>query len=228
MISGSVKAGGRRERSRQALVSKLMAAVEALLSDGASYTDLSVDEILARTDVPRSTFYYHFRDKGELLIAVSADATAQIVAVSEGLYRDGLHRSRRDFTAAVQETARAWLAHEPLMSALAEMAAYNPAVKEQFLAGWQAARQRVADHIVAGQAAGFVRPDLHPDHVAGWLTWMAERGIAMLAWPASGDRVHEVVDGLATAVWHTLYPDSPDSPDQPDSPDSPDQEETRR
>lgn len=210
VISGSVKAGGRRERSRQALVAKLMAGVEGLLNDGASYTDLSVDEILARADVPRSTFYYHFRDKGELLVAVSADATAHIVAVSEGLYRDGLHRSRREFTDAVQATAQAWLAHVPLMSALAETAAYNPAVREQFQAGWQAARHRVADHIVAGQAAGFVRPDLHPEHVAGWLTWMAERGMAMLAWPTSADQVHQVVDGLATAVWHTLYPDTAD------------------
>ena len=138
MISGSVKAGGRRARSREALAAKLMASVEALLTEGTSYTDLSVDEILERTDVPRSTFYYHFRDKGELLIAVSADATAQIVAVSEGLYRDGLHRSRREFTGAVQATAEAWLAHVPLMNALSEMAAYNPEVNAQFLAGWDA------------------------------------------------------------------------------------------
>lgn len=199
------------------MVAKLLPGVEALLADGASYTDLSVDDIIARTDVARSTFYYHFRDKGELLIAVSTDAIGQIVTVSEGLYRPELHRSRQKFTAAVQDTAATWLAHVPLMNALAEMAAYNPGVRDQFMSGWRTAKQRVADHIRDGQAAGFVRPDLHPDHVAGWLTWMAERGMALLVWPAPEEHSRHLVDSLATTVWHTLYADSGDTHDgQPD------------
>lgn len=207
MISGGQKASSRRERSRDALVARLLPSVEALLEEGASFTDVSVEEIIERAEVPRSTFYYHFRDKGELLIAISADATAEIVAVSTGLYEAGLHKSRKKFTAAVHRTALAWLQHVPLMNALSEVAAYNPAVKEQFLAGWRAAQQRVTDHIREGQAAGFVRQDLHPEYTAGWLTWMAERGIGLLVWPAPEDRVHDAVEALATTVWHTLYED---------------------
>jgi AcrR family transcriptional regulator len=125
-----------------------------------SYTDLPLNEIIERAGVARSTFYYHFLDKGELLTAISEDATREIVDVSDGLYVEGLHRSREKFAAAVRVTVEAWLSHVPLMNALSELAAYNPAVKEQFLAGWRRAQQRVADHIREGQAAGFVRPDL--------------------------------------------------------------------
>jgi AcrR family transcriptional regulator len=208
MVSRSRKVASRREQRREALARRLLASVEGLLADGASYTDLSVDEIIERAEVPRSTFYYHFRDKGELLIAVSADAVADIVTVSSGLYVEGLHRSRAQFTTAVRRTVETWLAHVPLMNALSELAAYNPAVKEQFLAGWRQAQQRVSAHIKEGQAAGFVRTDLHPEYVAGWLTWMAERGIGLLVWPAPEEQLDEISGALATTVWHTLYSDT--------------------
>jgi AcrR family transcriptional regulator len=207
MISQGPRVSSRRDQRRDALARRLLTTIEGLLADRASYTDLSVDEIIERAEVPRSTFYYHFRDKGELLIAISADAVADIVNVSDGLYVEGLHRSREKFTVAVRRTVEAWLAHVPLMNALSELAAYNPAVKEQFLAGWRQAQQRVAAHIRDGQAAGFVRADLHPEYVAGWLTWMAERGIGLLVWPAPEAQLNEISEALATTVWHTLYSD---------------------
>jgi AcrR family transcriptional regulator len=195
----------RRELKRELLGERLLRGVEALLAEGSSYTDLSVDEIIESAGVPRSTFYYHFRDKGELLTSISAEAVAAIVDVSDGLYVEGLHRSRATFKSAVRRTAETWLEHVPLMNAVAETAAYNPAVKEQFLAGWRHAQQRVAEHIREGQAAGFVRADLHPEYVAGWLTWMAERGMALLVWPAPKTQLDDVIDALAATVWHTLY-----------------------
>jgi AcrR family transcriptional regulator len=210
MISRDPRVSSRRDQRRDALARRLLTTIEGLLADRASYTDLSVDEIIERAEVPRSTFYYHFRDKGELLIAISADAVADIVNVSDGLYVEGLHHSRAKFTVAVRRTVEAWLAHVPLMNALSELAAYNPAVKEQFLAGWRQAQQRVAAHIRDGQAAGFVRADLHPEYVAGWLTWMAERGIGLLVWPAPEAQLDEISDALATTVWHTLYDDRHD------------------
>lgn len=207
MLSGGVKAAGRRERSRAALVDKLLAAVESLLSEGITYTDLSVETIIERAGAPRSTFYYHFRDKGELLIAVSADAVAQITESSKGLYRDNLHGSREQFTDAVRRTANTWLTHLPLINAVAELAAYNPMVKAQYLATWQSAQDHLADHIRAGQAAGVVRADLHPEHTAAWLTWMAERGLGLHVWAAPAEQQDAAIDALATTVWHTLYPD---------------------
>lgn len=207
MLSGGVKAVDRRERSRAALVDKLLPAVEALLSEGIAYTDLSVEMVIARAGAPRSTFYYHFRDKGDLLLAISGDAIARITESSKALYRDNRHGSRAQFTDAVRETADAWLTHMHLINALAELAAYNPTVKEQYLAAWQTAHGYLADHIRSGQATGVVRPDLHPEHTAKWLTWMAERGLALHVWAAPPDQKDAAIESLAATVWHTLYPD---------------------
>jgi AcrR family transcriptional regulator len=189
------------------LLRRLLPAVEALLAEGQPYTDLSVEDLLERADVPRSTFYYHFRDKAELLTSLSAEAVEEIVETSSGLYAHGLHRSRPDFTAAVRRTVQAWSAHVLLMNALAELATYNPTVKEEFLAGWRHAQEGLVSHIRDGQAAGVVRHDLNPEYVAGWLTWMAERGIPLLVWPAPEAQLDEISAALATTVWHALYPD---------------------
>lgn len=204
MIPGGRKGVDRRARSRGHLEEKLMSAVEALLEEDVTYSDLSLDEILERAGVPRSTFYYHFRDKGDLLVSVSADAMSEIVDASKRLYA-GRWESRDDFTEVVADTARTWLAHVPLMNALSEVSAYDPVVRGQFLAGWGAAQAHLADYIRAGQAEGFVRDDLQPESAASWLTFMAERGLGLLA--AEGPEAQDAVETLATIVWHALFPD---------------------
>ncbi len=114
-----MKAVGRRERSRAVLLEKLLPAVESLLAEGLSFTDLSVETIIERAGAPRSTFYYHFRDKGELLIAISADAIAQITETSTNLYRDDAHVSRSQYVEAIRLTASTWLSHIRLLNAVA-------------------------------------------------------------------------------------------------------------
>jgi AcrR family transcriptional regulator len=192
---------------REAIGARLLAAVESLLAEPRSFTDLTVEEIIERAGVPRSTFYYHFHDKADLLVAVSADALREIVEASRALYADAPRRSRAEFTAAVRRTVQTWRGHVPVMNAVAELAAYDADVKGPFLAGWDAARQEAEDYIRAGQRDGDVRPDLHPAHVAGWLTWMAERGISQLVAAADEQEFDAIVEGLATIVWHTFYPD---------------------
>jgi AcrR family transcriptional regulator len=198
----------RRERSREAIAQRLRPSIEALLAAGASFTDLGLDEILEGAEVPRSTFYYHFRDKGDLLMAVSADAVAELITLADGLYKPEQYSSRRRFGAVVRRTVEAWLTHVPLMSALSELAAYNPTVREQFRGGWERAQEGLVTHIRAGQMQGFVRRDLHPEHVAAWLVWMAERGMSQLVWPSRAEELDAIAQALTAIVWHTLYPDN--------------------
>lgn len=207
VISGGRKTQLRRAEARDGLVERLAGPVERLLGEGRGFTDLSVDEIIQEAGVPRSTFYYHFRDKGELLLAIGQRAIERIVEAEYGLYALGPNRSRKKFTEAVRHTVETWLPHVPLMNAIAELSNYNPMVKEQFLAGWAAAQRGVADHIRTGQHEGFVRKDLHPDYVAAWLTWMAERGMGQIVATAEEERLGEIVEALTAVVWHTLYGD---------------------
>jgi AcrR family transcriptional regulator len=200
-----MKTEARRAARRLSLAEQLVAPIEALLAEGHSFTELTVEQIISRAGVARSTFYYTFGDKGELLIAVSQTAIKEIVEASYTLYALEPDSSREDFTAAVRRTVRTWRPHVSLMNALAELATYDARVNEQFLIGWAAARRGIADHIAQGQAAGRVRPELHVEHTAAWLTWMAERGMSQMVASAPAREVEAMVLSLASIVWNTLY-----------------------
>lgn len=194
-----------RDLRRAEIAAQMLEPVEGLLAEGGGFTELTVAEIIDRAGVKRSTFYYHFTDKAELLIEISAQAIAEIVRASYGLYELDGAATRRRFEARVRETVETWLPHVPLMRALAELSAYDPRVREQFEAGWEAAKRGVREHIVAGQEAGFVRPEADPEYTAAWLTWMAERGMGQVAATAPDEDRERVVEALTSIVWRSLY-----------------------
>lgn len=197
----------RRTERRQSIAGRLRGPVEELLAEGRSFADLTVDEILERSDVPRSTLYYNFGEKSELLIAISEDAIREIVEASHGLYGLGPDRTKAQLTERVRETLDVWVRHVPLMNALAEGATTNPRVRDHFLAAWSAARTGVAEHIREGQEDGTVRADVHPTYTGAWLTWMAERGVTQLAATADPSELDAICAALADIVWSVLYGD---------------------
>ena len=67
--------------SRQAAMrAKMLAAVETLLEEGETFTELSVERIVAEANISRSTFYVYFEDKGHLLRALTEDLLELMVA----------------------------------------------------------------------------------------------------------------------------------------------------
>lgn len=184
---------------------RLLEPVESLLREGRSWADLTVDDIIERADVPRSTFYYNFHEKDELLIAIAEPAMLQIIESAGDLYSLGTHATRADFDAQVRRTVEVWVPHVALMNALGNAASVNPRAKEQFQIGWTAAQQGVVEFIRAGQDEGTVRAELDPECHASWLTCMAERGIAQLVEPASDPQRAKLCAALADIIWCVLY-----------------------
>ena len=82
---------------------------------------------------------------------------------------------------------------------------YDPRVRERYQAAYGDAQKAATDHIVAGQAAGYVRSELHPRETAGWLTWMAERGMTQLVQNAGRAELRRLEDTFTAILWHTLY-----------------------
>lgn len=183
----------------------MLGPVEELLVERGAFSELTVGEIIARAGVKRSTFYYHYRDKADLLIEISSRAIKEIVDASYGLYTLDGRGTRTQFERRVADTVAVWRPHVPLMSALAEVAVYDERVAAQFQTGWQAAQKGIHDHIVAGQRAGYVRADADPDYTAAWLTWMAERGMGQVVFVSTERDFKRIVAALAGVVWHTLY-----------------------
>jgi hypothetical protein len=91
------------------------------------------------------------------------------------------------------------------MGAVVDASSYDTGVRDEFGAMLGGIVDSVAEHIRNGQEQGSVRFGLDPLAVAGWLTWMTERGLYQLVRGADDARVGRFADALTTIVWNTLY-----------------------
>jgi AcrR family transcriptional regulator len=206
VASGKRQTSERRRQKRDANTAKFLAGVEALLAEGNSYTDLSMDQITQAAGVPRSTLYYYYRDKAELLLAISETAIAEIEEASRGAGELDPNLSRAEFVKTVRGALNTWRPHVPITTALAELAAYNPDVELRFRAAWAVIEDRIADHIREGQAVGRIRKRLKPADTAAWLVWMLERGMSQVIGREQDDkRIKQLIDAVAEILYTTLY-----------------------
>jgi TetR/AcrR family transcriptional regulator, ethionamide resistance regulator len=184
---------------------RLLHAVERLLAEGGSFTEISVERMVAEAGMARSTFYVYFTDKGDLLRAWFAEITDELRAAASSWWDlrapitlDGVRR-------ALATIVVAYRPHTPLMAAVYDTASYDPSVRALVTAMMDENIAGLRTHMRRGQAAGFVDPALSPVETAAWLTWMAERGLHQLVRGASDDEVDQLVDAYARIVWNTLY-----------------------
>ena len=196
---------GRAARRRE-IGRRLLAAVESLLADGESFTEVSVERLVSEAHISRSTFYVYFEDKGDLLQALTADVMSEIIAAARAWWALPSDATRADVEAAMRGIVEAYLEHKTLMAAVVEASSYDARVREQFGTLIQVSLREVAAHIASGQERGFVRRDVDAEPVAGWLTWMAERGLYQLVRFADDQTtLDRLTDALSTIVWNTLY-----------------------
>jgi AcrR family transcriptional regulator len=195
----------RRARRRARVVRRLLAVVERLLEDEQSYLDLKVERIIEEGEMARSTFYSYFDDKADLIIALAETAMREIIQGAQAIWELPADATREQVAAAVRHTIETYLPHTRLMNAVIEVSTYDRRVRERFNAAYREAQHAAAQHIRAGQKAGFVRADLYPDEAAGWLTWMAERGMTQLVQHAGKARLRRLEDTFTSILWYSLY-----------------------
>ena len=197
--------GARRARRRERVTARLLMIVEQLLEEQDSYSELTVEEIIARDGMARSTFYSYFDDKADLIIALGESAMHEIIAGAQAIWRLPADATRDQVAGAVEQTIETYLPHTRLMNALVEVAAYDARVRARFDGGYAEAQRAAEQHIRAGQRAGFIRAELHPDEAAGWLTWMAERGMTQLVQHATPAKRRRLAETFTSILWYSLY-----------------------
>src|SRR5215213_596988 len=67
-----------REARRDDARGRLLAAVERLIANGDSFTEISVERMVAEAGMARSTYYVYFADNGDLLRAWFAEITDEL------------------------------------------------------------------------------------------------------------------------------------------------------
>jgi AcrR family transcriptional regulator len=129
-------------RPRRSAEDEILAATQRLLSDGATFTELGVQQISAAAGVSRSTFYTHFRDKIDLLMRlVTPMLTTSFGVASAWRPTDGVERLAETFLQVV----RIYREHAPVLRAIVEVSAYDEVVRDF----WNQGLSRFTDQTVA-------------------------------------------------------------------------------
>ncbi len=205
MPSVTRKSRSNRAQRRESVQRELLGAVERLLEGGESYTELSVERLVAEAGISRSTFYVYFEDKGDLLRALTEDVVVEVGQAGRVWWELPPDAPKQEIRDALKQVFNTYRSHGAVFGAVVDTAAYDPGVRNQFGALVLGLISELATHIREGQEQGYVKQGLDPDRTAAWLTWMAERGLHQLVAAASEEESELLVDSLADIVWNALY-----------------------
>jgi len=189
--------GRRRRRTPEVAEAEIVAAAEALLRER-TFRELTVDEVMRRTDLSRPSFYVYFRDRHHLMLKVVEHIGAELRTMSQRWYTgsgDGPAQAREAMEGFVEVYAQ----HGAVLRALADAATDDHEVERVYVGLVDQFVGVTTRHIVKEIEAGRVIP-LDAEETARALVWMMERYLNRTQAPRG-----EVVDTLTTIWTRVLY-----------------------
>jgi TetR/AcrR family transcriptional regulator, ethionamide resistance regulator len=150
VVSTSAQRSRRREQ-RENTRREILVAADRFLRER-PYRDLSVDLLMAQTDLTRTAFYRHFDDVSQLVLRLLEELGSDLYAIAESWRSSAGHdyptAARRALSAAVDFFA----AHGPLVRAIAEAAATDDQIERgyrRFVEAFTEMTQQALDELVA-------------------------------------------------------------------------------
>jgi AcrR family transcriptional regulator len=162
----------RRRRSADEAEREIVEAAEAFLRER-PFRELTVDEVMRRTELSRPSFYIHFRDRHQLVLRVVACLRAELSEMSDRWYKgqgDGATLVRE----ALEGVVGVYERNGPVVRALADAATDDPDIERVYSGLVEAFIDTTADHIEAEIRAGHIE-GLDPRPTATALIHLTER-----------------------------------------------------
>jgi AcrR family transcriptional regulator len=185
---------------RPAIEQSVLVAVDQLLREGSSFTELSVQRIAEAAGIARSTFYIYFDDKTALMLKMAEDLGRGAFEVAGEVLPelDDIVRAHRDILGYYRERAH-------VLVAVTEVAGYEPTVRDV----WNAATDRFAENLAgllrAEQEAGRAPVDLDPTISAEIIVWGGIRVIIRQVTTRDADTDAEVARQMAVHQWYGAF-----------------------
>lgn len=183
----------------------MVSALEELLRGGLTYTELSVEQLAHAAGISRSTFYLYFRDKVDVLLRVSGSLRIRSHEIAEGWEPCGPGGGADGLTRTYEQIIGHYREHAALLSAIHEVAAYDPAVRDS----WSAHQDRFVDNTVAlleeEQRAGRTSADIDPQLAARMIVQGGGEVITRQVLGGDGSDDAGVARELAHGYWHGVY-----------------------
>ena len=192
----------RRRRTPEVAEREIIAAAEALLREQ-PFRELTVDEVMRRTDLSRPSFYVYFRDRHHLVLRVVEHLGAELFAMSNRWLAgtgDPVVRARE----ALEGVTEVFATHGPELRALADAAADDPEVEAAYNGIVQGFVDATARHIEEEIAAGTSLP-VDPIETAKALVWMMERYLNLSFGHEPATPREDVAEVLITIWTRVLY-----------------------
>jgi TetR/AcrR family transcriptional regulator, ethionamide resistance regulator len=195
---------GRRRRRRTPEVAEreIIAAAEELLRER-PFRELTVDEVMRRTDLSRPSFYVYFRDRHHLVLRVVEHLGTELWTMSDRWF-EGTGPGHLRVRDAIEGVVAVFECHGAVLHALADAATVDPDVELAYGALVQGFIDATAKHIEAEIEAGNILP-LDPYETAKALIWMEERYLISSLGRTPSAAPERVVHTLATIWTRTLY-----------------------
>ena len=192
----------RRRRTPEVAEQEIIAAAEALLRER-PFRELTVDEVMRRTELSRPSFYVYFRDRHHLVLRVVEHIGGELFTMADRWFKgegDGKELARE----ATEGIVAVFAEHGPVLRALADAAADDPEVERVYGGLVQTFVDVTSKHIDAEIAAGRVEP-LDAGETARALVWMMERYLNRSMGRGPGTKRETIVETLTTIWTRVLY-----------------------
>ncbi|GIF63812.1 hypothetical protein Ais01nite_18470 [Asanoa ishikariensis] len=181
---------------------EILAATRRILTGGASFTDLGVQQISVEAGVARSTFYAHFRDKTDLLLRLATDMLATSFDVASAWEpTDGLDKLAEDFLRILG----VYREHAAVLRAVGEVATYDLTVRDFWSQGLAQFTDRTIAALRAEQAAGRTPADVNLVSAARVIVQGGERAIFDQVTTAPPTDDAAFARELAQTWWYGVY-----------------------
>lgn len=173
-------------------------ATQELLAEGSPFVDMSVGRIAERAGHTRTAFYFYFRDKRDLLIAIMRRVAGTLLDEADVWWSGA--GNPQDLRVALNDVVRTYDEHGPVMSAVVEASTYDSEVRGLW--------HEVVDRFIAATenrlvTNGKTREEAHAK--AYLLVWMTERACYLHAIEPDGMSITELIEGLSDIWTSTIY-----------------------
>jgi AcrR family transcriptional regulator len=193
----------RRRRSPEIAEREILDAAQAFLRER-PFRELTVDEVMRRTDLSRPSFYVYFRDRHHLMLRVVEDIGAELHAMSDRWFK-GHGDPVEDARAALAGVTTVFVEHGPALRALADAATDDPEVEAVYGALRQSFIDATAEHIDEQLASGDIAP-LNAYETARALILLNEAYLLEMLGPRESQADPELVHQTLLVIWlRTLY-----------------------
>ena len=143
----------RRRRSPEVAEREILAAAEELLRER-PFRDLTVDEVMRRTELSRPSFYVYFKDRHQLVLRVAERFGAEMLTMSARWFEGTGPGAAATFREALEGIVAVYDRARPRPARAADAATVDPEVERTYNAIMQTFIDAIATHIEAEIAAG--------------------------------------------------------------------------